>query len=385
MLVNFITQIFIPIGILTSVAVGVYLFMVVRFWMAWKRRGTVQKVSIPENAPHLQPQLATVVVAFKNEAQNLPHLFDALAVQTYPLSRFEVLLVNDASNDGYVEVLRNHLSTRIRLLHSPGRGKKEAVRHGVENAEGEVVLVTDADCVPSPQWVEAMVNAMATSNAKMVIGTVAMSTARSFWERFQQLDFMSLQLSGGAAAMLNRPIMCNGASLGFRKRFFLSVPHLNHRYLSGDDMFLLHQAKRMGAGIEFLDRPDAVVRTRPETSLGGFLHQRIRWASKAKGYTDTDTLAVALVVALSNAALVALLALGTCHWPYWVLYLACLVAKVAVEVPLFLVGKKFFGIVYSWPFFTAVQLIHPFYTVGVAAVALFANVKWKGERVIRVS
>ncbi|MFT3740570.1 MAG: glycosyltransferase [Breznakibacter sp.] len=367
----------IPIGVLATAAVGGYILMVARFSRIWRNRKQEPIADSP------QMPFVSVVVAFKNEASNLSALLNALKWQTYPHEKFEILLVDDSSDDHFIDVLGSYEDTRIQLLHNPGNGKKEAVRHGVIHAKGEIVLVTDADCIPPDSWIKSMAIAFSSTKVQLVIGPVMMNPAADFWERYQRLDFMSLQLSGAAAAMANRPVMCNGASLGFRKPFYLSTSDLSPQYRSGDDMFLLHRAKQMGKEIVFLQRSDAIVTTRPEKTLKDFLRQRIRWASKAKGYTDTDTLMVAFIVALANFALVLLPVLAWFHWPYLVLFVMLLLVKATVENSFFNHGKRFFGIDYSFCFFAVVQLLHPIYTVGVVCVSMFANVKWKGEKVIR--
>ena len=117
----------------------------------------------------------------------------------------------------------------------------------------------------------------------------------------------------GGAAGIGHPVMCNGASLGFRKAAWLQAGGYSgsEAFASGDDVFLMHAVKRHHAKIpvRFLKDREAVVETEAVGGLPAFFRQRGRWAGKASGYKDPFTLLTGGVVAGFNLLLVFSLAL----------------------------------------------------------------------------
>jgi GT2 family glycosyltransferase len=107
----------------------------------------------------------SVIVPTHNGAGRLPLLLDALAGQTAPADLFEVLIVDDGSEDETAEVVR--ASGFARLLQTPENvGPAGASNHGLAFARGDVIAFTDDDTVPAPDWIER--GAAATSNGDTV-------------------------------------------------------------------------------------------------------------------------------------------------------------------------------------------------------------------------
>jgi len=210
------------------------------------------------------------------------------------------------------------------LLHNPHKGKKRALLHGIQCAAGELIITIDADAYYPPLWLQTMVDSYRQSNAKLLIGPIKIGWTNNLFQQFQQIDFMSLVGSGAGAAGLNRPIMCNGANLAFDKEAFLQLSDpYRLKYLSGDDVFLLHAMKRrFPKNIHFVEDVAAIAETKPVKSCNQFFKQRRRWAGKTGGYSDSDSLVVAGLIAIT-----ALLVAGG----------ACLVCIVPSLLPFWLV------------------------------------------------
>lgn len=362
------------ISSIALVPIIVYWVLVLLFCKGWRQLPDRPVQSVGEES------FISVVIAFRNEMQNLPKLLDSLKHQTIDASKFEIILVNDHSTDQWESTITNILPLNARILHSPESGKKAALRWGVQHAKGEVIAMTDADCIVPQRWVEILSKHSANKQHTIILGAVKLTADESFFQYFQQLDFLSLQVSAMGAVRVNHPIMCNGANLACRKDFYNSVKSLNNSYLSGDDVFLLHEAKRRGVTISMVSDPDGVVATSPVPTLRALLNQRIRWASKSKGYTDIDSLAVAWVVFLANAGLVTLFIAGWFSFATFLLWLTIFIVKIVIDKCLFNKGFEFFAIQNRPAYFILAQLIHPFYTLAIVFAAAFTNGSWKGRR-----
>ena len=271
------------IHIISYIIAILYICYIFRLWRAWKK---AERFSF-QTGLSSQKEQVSVVVAFRNEEQHLAKLQNALAKQTY--KNYELILVNDHSTDDFKSKISQE--RRIRLLNAAEEGKKRALLEGVNAAKGDIVLCTDADCLPCPTWIESIVSFFGTNQTDMVIAPVVMIPEKKAFERIQTLEFASLQAATAGSACAGDPIMCNGANMAFKKKEWLELYNgINEREISGDDVFMLHQFKKSGKNIEYLKSQSALVFTRPCATAKGFFSQRARWASKAKSYTDRSSI-----------------------------------------------------------------------------------------------
>ena len=113
------------------------------------------------NVQHPEKSVS-VIVAARNEVENLPALIDSIASQKH--SNFELIIVNDRSTDGSKDVLTYYeaifdwlVVIHIDTLPTGWTGKKHAIRKGMESSSKEVLLFTDADCIAdSEDWISKM-------------------------------------------------------------------------------------------------------------------------------------------------------------------------------------------------------------------------------------
>ncbi|MFO7768713.1 MAG: glycosyltransferase [bacterium] len=276
----------------------------------------------------------SVVVAARDEASRIPALMDALLGQDYPEDRYEVVLVDDRSADGTAEAVRegaagSRVPVRvIRVEESPGgwKGKSWALHRGVEEARGEVVLTTDADCLPPPGWITRMAGRFAGEpDLEMLAGPVDYLDAGSWsWPRsLLRTEFVTLSIVAAGAIGEGKPLVASGQNLAYRKRLYGEIGGAETAagIESGDDVFLLFQAHRADAGIGYLLHPEASVRTEPPEGPGAFYRQRARWAGKGVRY-PAGPLLFSLVVWLINGSLFlglpwALAAGMAAYLPWW--------------------------------------------------------------------
>ncbi len=95
----------------------------------------------------------SVIVPSYNSRLTIASCLEALLSQSVPLSEYEIIVVDDGSTDGTEEVVRRY---GVIYLSQPHRGPAAARNLGVAQAAGEIVLFTDADCIPATDWIEKM-------------------------------------------------------------------------------------------------------------------------------------------------------------------------------------------------------------------------------------
>lgn len=326
-----------------------------------------------------RPQPVSVVVAFRNEAENLPALLQALHRQQHVPQGTEWLFVDDHSTDGGAACIAQGapLPGRTRVLRlKNGSGKKAALHLGITQATHGTILATDADTLPHPAWLCTQACALALHRADVLLGPVALC-GPSPWQQWQQLEFSALQAATAGAAGLGSPVMANGANIAFTKALYQQAQSALHPTLpSGDDMFLLHYAKRANKRIRYTKSPQARVETTAAANPGGFWQQRLRWAGKTRHYTDAPTLATAMVVFAGNAAMLAAFVLSAAHPVLWV-YIILL--KFLPDLLLLAAWHRFFSTGRLLMHFPALALAYPFYAVGAALASQLVGFRWKGR------
>lgn len=238
----------------------------------------------------------TIIVPARNEEKTIADCLRSIISQTYNHSLFEIIVLNDYSIDNTSNVvsslIREFKLYQIRLINLSDldniKHKKEAITKGIEEAKNDYVILTDADCTRSENWLETINNYIATTNAKMIYAPVEFN-ANTIFEKLQALEFAGLVGIGAAAIELKNPNMCSAANLIFEKRVFFEVDGYkdNMHIASGDDEFLMHKVfKRYPNHVKFLYNEKAIVQTSPNGTLQQLAQQRKRWVSKSTKYEN---------------------------------------------------------------------------------------------------
>lgn len=332
----------------------------------------------------VKEKFISVIIPFRNEETTIGHLIHDLQQQEYPRDKFEIILINDHSEDNSVSVINEELRGPVsaKLMNNAAQGKKSALTKGIRHAIGTLIVTTDADCRVKPGWIRSINNSFSEESVKMTFGGVKIEPDHSVFSTMQALEFSSLIGSGASTAAFGFPTLCNGANLAFTKDAFTETGGYdgNEHIASGDDEFLMRKIEaRYSNGIRFNNNPDNIVTTYPQKTLNGFLSQRIRWAGKWPHHDGTNSKLLAVYIFLFHLSVMAL--------PFFVIMgdisvytmLGLLFAKGLVEF--FYLRQVCSWLTVSWHGFSffLLQLTYPVYAVGVALVALFKRPSWKGR------
>jgi cellulose synthase/poly-beta-1,6-N-acetylglucosamine synthase-like glycosyltransferase len=326
----------------------------------------------------------SVAIAARNEEKQILFLLKALKDQTY--KHFEIIFVDDHSTDKTATIISDFLFAEKRLISLPEKlhGKKSAIALAISQAKGNLIVTTDADCIPEPKWLETIADFYEKEKPDFIIGPVKHSGKLSFLQKLFSLDFLSLQASGAGASEMKKPFICNGANIAFKKSLWNDVSlSLNQPFASGDDVFLLHTIikKVPSVNIRFLFSKDVIVKTPAPDSLSAFFNQRIRWASKAKGYKNTMAVITSIVVLFINISLYGLFVGLFFYLPILYCFLALFTLKLLVDFPLLYFSAAFFNERKLLIYYLPLQIIYFTYTSILAFCSLFGNYNWKDRKV----
>lgn len=336
----------------------------------------------------------SVIIPCRDEARHIGHCLEDLSRQNYPGDHFEVIVVDDRSEDGSGEIARSYRSCipnlQVLRLEScpPGISpKKNALRRGVSLARGDVFITTDADCRLNSGWLASLISEM-EPHVGLVTGLTVFDRGMKepFWQRMQQLDYLSHSFFAAGAIRCGWAFNCNGSNLALRRSAFEDVGGYDgfRRVVTGDDTLLLQRLQRSGRWtIRFCARLDNLVHSWPEETPREVLNQRLRWGSGGLSYSS-PALSLALITFVSFLGLLAspFLWIGGLIAPYWILLL---LGKWIQEARVLRQGFRAFHLKADWLVFIALEVIH------IPAILTFSlgghllGFRWKGQRFRRKS
>lgn len=328
----------------------------------------------------------SVVIAARNEERNIGLLLQALQDQSYPAALFEVIVVDDFSTDSTSGVIQNFLSDRVHLIrpncHPNQSSKKKAIEAGVLKAKEELIVVTDADCIPQNNWLRSIADFQVLTGAVFIAAPVKLKYTFSLPGIFQSLDFITLQGITAASVSANTHSMCNGANLAYLRSAFFEVGGFSgiDKLASGDDMLLMYKIwKKHPRKIHYLKNEQAIIQTEPMATWKQFFVQRIRWSSKAGYYEDWRIKGVLLFVYFFNCLFFVLLVAATIDDYYWGVLIFYLIGKIIIETPFVYSVASFYKEQKLLIYFPFLQPLHIIYTVLIGIVSQVGTYKWKGR------
>jgi glycosyltransferase involved in cell wall biosynthesis len=354
---------------------GLYMVVVVVLIVGLLRLSSFQVLpAIPQSS-------FTIVVPFRNEKEQLPILLKSLEQLNYPRELFEVLLVDDDSEDGFI-LPKVDFTVKVLTSHRQSNApKKDAIQTAVEYASHPWIVTTDADCEVPCTWLSTL-NAFIKNHPKvaMVCSTVVYGESHGFLQHFQQLDLLSLQGATMGSFGIGLPFMCNGAHFAYTKSFYkeLNGYEGNDSISSGDDVFLLQKAVvRFPEKVAYLKLNTQVVTTRYAATWKELIHQRVRWAAKSTAYKSWFGKAIALIVFMANGSVIIAFLLWIMQSIALDTFLLLLGMKVSVDIILLLqmtlwLKKIPKAILVS-------SLFYPFFSFSVALYSLWGTYTWKGR------
>jgi cellulose synthase/poly-beta-1,6-N-acetylglucosamine synthase-like glycosyltransferase len=331
----------------------------------------------------------SLIIPVRNEALNIIALLKDLEAQTLDKSQFEVIIANDNSDDdtaGLVENYRNQSTLNIQLIHLDADSifkspKKKAISTCIKLAKGDIIVTTDGDCRVNRNWLSEIQHHFNTHDAVFLSAPVSFLASQKtnlvsqLWNQMQEIEFVSLIVSGACSIKMNQPNMCSGANIAYLKSAFEQVNGFegNEHIASGDDEFLMHKmAKEFPQKISYLKSQKAIVETAALPNVKSFFNQRKRWASKWTHYKTLSPKLLAFFIFSTNLGLIYALFTGNQH-------IALL--KLIPEFFFLSTSLVFFGktkLIFIVPL---LQLIYPFYVVLFGLVSLKRNTYvWKDRQ-----
>lgn len=360
------------------IVICLYSFLIIKYAFGWRKMTASSYNGFFANV--------SVVIAMRNQENEILRLLKSLKFQIYPKEKIEFILVNDHSTDKTYDIVKEFSLENLRIINMPFGmyGKKNAISTGVSIAKGTIILVSDADCFFSPNWIKKMVSYFSDESVNLVSGPVTFKKKSGFFQNFQALEFISLIGSGAGAIANNNAIFCNGANMAYRKNTFLELNnYFENNIASGDDVFLLHSIKRKyHNSIVFVKDEDAIVRTDSVQHFSSFINQRKRWVAKSSSYKDLQTIYVSFLILFTNLSFIFLFISLFINKQNYDVFIVFYFLKYIVDLfflyPVLMFFQRKDLIKWIFPF----ELVYSFYINLIVVLSFVSKFEWK-ERIYK--
>ncbi|MEI8295334.1 MAG: glycosyltransferase family 2 protein [Alphaproteobacteria bacterium] len=225
--------------------------------------------------PKHNPEVSVIVPTF-NEEHLIENALTAMCAMTYP--HYEIIIVNDGSNDGTLEKIKPFLSNpKVRLLNKTvNQGKSLALNDAFAIMNGEIVVVLDADAQPAPDLLQHLTWHFQHARVGAVTGHPRVKNATNFLTRIQVIEFTSIiGLIRRSQRIWGRIMTVSGIVAAFRKEAILGIGGFRPDMYT-EDIDATWRLERKHWDVRY--EPRAIVWMHAPDTLRVFFKQRLRWA-----------------------------------------------------------------------------------------------------------
>ncbi|MEN9599133.1 MAG: hypothetical protein RL596_1444 [Bacteroidota bacterium] len=278
----------------------------------------------PEEKDTMVQHPVSVIVCARDEAHNIVKNLPGILVQDYKTTH-EIVLVNDNSTDEtkYVidEFKRSFKNLNLIELTQEAKmisGKKFPLSMGIKSAKYEIVLLTDADCVPaSEHWIQKM-QATYNETTEIVLGYGAYHKKSGILNKLIRFETFHTALQYLSYALAGTPYMGVGRNLSYKKNIFFKnkgFSSINQIPSGDDDLFINQVATPTNTKINI--DPDTHTLSEPSSTWNEWMTQKYRHYTTSKFYKSKHKMLLGLY-SLSLFLVYPLLAASMVLFTWWI-------------------------------------------------------------------
>ncbi len=321
----------------------------------------------------------SIVVCARDEADNLMRNLPGILVQQYKTSH-ELVLVNDNSTDEtrylideFKKTFKNINNVELTQEAKMISGKKFPLSMGIRSAKYEIVLLTDADCVPASEfWIQKMQDAY-SDDTEIVLGYGAYHKKPGLLNKLIRFETFHTALQYLSYALAGIPYMGVGRNLSYKKEVFLRNKGFSsiNQIPSGDDDLFINQVAN-GKNTRIVIDPDAHTLSAPKHSWNAWMRQKYRHYTTAKYYKGGHKFLLGLY-SFSLFWIYPLLALSIIFFNWW-MALSLFGLRFLIQSVVLFKSMKKLNEIDLWPWFLFFDIwMFFFYIFTIPAI-------WKAPR-----
>mgnify|MGYP000919476165 CR=1 FL=1 len=333
------------------------------------------------NHDEYQP-FVSVIVPSRNEENNIENCVNHLMKSDYPVTKFEIVAIDDRSSDSTNKILKNLQKKypNIKIVEitesskNPNlKGKAGALHEGIKQAKGEILMMTDADCEVHPNWIKTVARQFYDKKVDLIPSFTLIKGERVF-DKVQAVEWLYMHTMASAGVGLKNPLGCFGNNLSIRAQTYHELGGYEKiRFSVTEDLALEQAVFKLGRGVVYLTDENATVTTLPCVDMDEYISQHRRWA---RGGYDLKWSAAAFVFTSVMTWLGLILSIISGEF---LLLAALLITRIFGDFFLILPSMKLVGrqhltkwVLPSVFFFMLMELIIP-------PLMINPKINWKGQ------
>ncbi len=322
----------------------------------------------------------SVLVAARNEEENIGRCLDSLLRLDYPTDKLEILVGNDASTDSTEKILAGYVEkyeqiSTIKITDQLGRAEAKAnvLAHLAKAANGDYFFITDADIQVSSQWIKGLLAHQKDGDG--IVSGITTVTGSGWWEKFQNIEWLNALGMVKVVTDMKIPVTAIGNNMMVTRAAYESTGgYENIKSSIVEDFQLTKEVVKQGYTISNIVDEAVLATTMPPDSLLTFLNQRKRWMQ------GTFQLPFLLICILSIQAMTIPIMIGMLFFN----------SKLAA---LYFLVKFIFRVIYNTKLFQSVNqkinfvriLSYEFYTIVITFLMMLfyllpGKIDWKGRK-----
>lgn len=339
------------------------------------------------NEQNIQKLPVSIIVPARNEEDNLSSCLESLLNQSYPKELYEIILVDDDSDDNTATIVKKFQERSSNVLLTSTSGiktklisKVNALNCGLKEASNNIILITDADCIAPFHWIGEIVR-MFTNNVGLICGFSAVidKNEKSIWIKFQAIEyiiFLSLCAGGIGSKLI---IGATGQNMAFKKDEFLKFGgfEIMKNISSGEDVILLNNWMDLNnTAIKFCSSKKSIIKVKPVKNLKDLFNQHKRWLSVAPKLARKIKIFYLTITSLNLLIITGIILI--CFFPQLLIFLTLsLLIKIILELSITIKGLHFYNRFDLLPYYFFYELIQILFIFITGLAATFTKVNWK--------
>ncbi len=265
--------------IVVIIQIFFYLFLFGKFAVSTSEKGNFRNIPV------------SLIICAKNEINSLKKNFSSIAAQNY--KKLEIVLVDDASNDGTLQLMNKFLKDYenlniqiISISKEDSCGKKHALSEGILKSSHDLLILTDADCAPSSKdWILDMVSHI-TEEKSVVLGYGAYKKIKnSFLNKLIRFETLLTAIQYFSYAKYGKAYMGVGRNIAYKKEEFIKAKGFSEheQIISGDDDLFVSQIARSN-NIATCYTKQSFTISEPKIKFNSWIKQKRRHISTSNHY-----------------------------------------------------------------------------------------------------
>ncbi len=320
----------------------------------------------------------SIIIAAKNEEENLPALINSLNGLNYPKEKFEIVMVDDNSSDNTFNTAKKltinfENFTVYKVKEKKLLGKKGALTFGISKAKNPYIMITDADCLPNPDWLNIYSGAF-SKGYDFIFGISPFKQNNFLVNKISCFENLRNSILTFAASKLGIPYSASARNFGFRKSAFQKIDGYKNTVetLSGDDDLLLREAVKNGFKIGAIISKDALVISSAKNAFKEYFIQKSRHTKTSLHYLLRHKIFLGVWHIINIFFLVSIFLSFINSVFIWLFIL-----KILIDTTVILMVQKKFN--YKFKFFEIVylQIFYELFLIVNFLGAIFRKEQWK--------